>query len=53
VSRCAVNMPVAFGGAAEGADQFNRLRIMRPASASSETGVERIDTREFRSTMLT
>jgi hypothetical protein len=44
-------MPVTFGGAAEGADQFNRLRIMRPASAGSETGVERIDTMEFRSTM--
>jgi hypothetical protein len=48
VSRCAVNMPVAFGGAAEGVDQFNRLRIMRPASASSEIGIERIDTMELR-----
>jgi hypothetical protein len=51
VSRFAVNMLVAFGSAAEGADQFNRLRIMRPAAASSEARVERIDTMEFRSTM--
>jgi hypothetical protein len=35
VPRCAVNMPAVFGGAAEGADQFKRLRIMRPASVAA------------------